>query len=73
MFFNHSGKYDTSHIRGGSPFTKYSSALALAGSSKVLSISLMVDGEWFFLDGQQTVSVDNVVINNKSFGFERQQ
>jgi hypothetical protein len=37
------GRYDTSHIAGGSPFTDRSSAVALIGSQTVTQIDLIID------------------------------
>jgi len=39
----------------------------------VLGISLIVDGGWKFSDGIQTVLIDNVMINNKTYTFESEE
>ena len=65
---NDTGRYDTSHVPGGSPFTTYAAALALVGSQPVASIDLIVDSGWFFQpDLVQTVLVRNVNINGQVF------
>lgn len=56
------GRYDASQV-GGSGFGTYQQALAVAGGFRVLSIQLVADGSWFFGDGEQTVLVDNVLVN----------
>lgn len=61
---------DTSQLPGGTFYDTFASADAKYGSDAVTGIQLVVDGEWFFSDHQQTVLVDNVTINTKTYGFE---
>lgn len=61
---------DTSQLPGGTFYDTFASADAKYGSDAVTGIQVVADGEWFFTSGQQTVLVDNVVINNKTYGFE---
>jgi hypothetical protein len=56
------GRYDASQV-GGSAFGTYEDALNAAGDAHVLGIQLVVDASWFFGDGEQTVLVDNVQVN----------
>jgi hypothetical protein len=66
---NDAGRYDISGF-GGSPFTDYAAALATVGAHEVLSVRLIVDASWFFLDGEQTVLVDNVNVDGDLHTFE---
>lgn len=59
---NDVGRYDASQV-GGSGFGTYQQAHAVAGTFRVLSIQLVVDGSWFFGGAEQTVLVDNVLVN----------
>jgi hypothetical protein len=43
---NDTGRYDTSQFAGGSPFSDYSSALALLGSLNVTELDFVLDGGW---------------------------
>ncbi|MGH7529348.1 MAG: hypothetical protein ACREMN_03110 [Gemmatimonadales bacterium] len=56
------GRYDASQV-GGSGFGTYQDALAVARDAQVLGIQLVVDGSWLFADGEQTILVDNVQVN----------
>lgn len=56
------GRYDASQV-GGSGFGTYADALAAAGDANVVGIQLVVDASWFFVDGEQTILVDNVQVN----------
>lgn len=56
-------RYDTSQV-GGTFYDTYANALALVGSKNVLGIQLVVDAGWFFADGEQTIWVDNVKVDN---------
>ncbi len=62
---NDHGRYDASQV-GGSTFGTYQDALAVAGEARVVGIQLVVDGSWFFADGEQSVLVDNVRVNQHS-------
>ncbi|HLX55922.1 MAG TPA: hypothetical protein VKR83_02755 [Ktedonobacteraceae bacterium] len=61
---------DTSQLPGGAFYDTFATADAKYGSDAVTGIQVVADGEWFFTSGQQTVLVDNVMINNKTYGFE---
>ena len=53
---NDTGRYDTSQFTGGSPFTDYSSTLALLGSLTVTELDFVLDGGWG-ANGAQTLVV----------------
>jgi hypothetical protein len=59
---NDTGRYDTSQFVGGSPFTDYSSALALLGSLKVTELDFVVDGGW------GANGVQQLTVNEFNFG-----
>jgi hypothetical protein len=40
------------------------------GTATVTGIQLVADGGFAFADMQQTVLIDNVMINKKTYGFE---
>lgn len=61
---------DTSQLTGGTFYDQYDDALAEFGTLPVTGLQLVVDSSWFFLDGEQTVLADNVVINDTTFDFE---
>ena len=67
------GRYDYS-VFGGSPFTTYSNAPASVTAGKVVSVFVVVDGSWSAAatlgDGEQTVLVDNTVVNGNVFDYE---
>ncbi|EKD91195.1 MAG: hypothetical protein ACD_30C00039G0002 [uncultured bacterium] len=67
------GRYDYSAF-GGSPFTTYSNAPASVLAGEVISVQLVVDGSWSVAatggDGEQTVLVDNVLVNADLHTFE---
>jgi hypothetical protein len=64
------GKFvDTSQV-GGTFYDTYDNALSNYGGLDVVSISLVADGSWGFVDGEQTVLVDNVAINDVLYDFE---
>lgn len=56
-------RYDLTQV-GGAFYDTYATALALHAGKLVLGVSLVVDGGWSQLDGEQTVWVDNVTVNN---------
>lgn len=61
---NDTGRYDTSQLFSGTQVNTYSGALALGiGSMTVLGIQLVVDSGFAFADGEQTILVDNIRIN----------
>lgn len=61
---------DTSQLPGGTFYDTFASADTKYGSDTVTGIQLVVDGYYIFSDQQQTVLVDNVTINTKTYGFE---
>ncbi len=56
-------RFDTSQV-GGTFYDSYSNALTLVGTKRVLWVSLVVDAGWFSSDGEQTILVDNVEVND---------
>lgn len=64
-----SRKIDTSQL-GGTFYDTYANALANYGSYPVVRISLVTDSSWAFPDGEQTIRVDNVLINSDLYTFE---
>ncbi len=70
---NDAGRYDYSNF-GGSPFTTYSNMPASVASGTVRNISVVVDSGWSNDasngDSEQTVLVDNVMINSASYTFD---
>jgi hypothetical protein len=60
---------DTSQL-GGTFYDSYATAVASYGGLNVTDIFLVVDAAYAFADGEQTVLVDNVVINDTTFDFE---
>lgn len=67
------GRYDYSQF-GGSPFTTYSNAPASVLAGEVISVQVVVDGSWNAAatagDSEQTVLVDNVLVNTDLHTFE---
>jgi len=61
-------RFDLSQL-GGPFYGTYADALALVGSQTVTGISLVADSGWAFADTEQTVLVDNVVVNDATFAF----
>lgn len=64
---------DTSQLPGGTFYDTYAHALSAYGSYPVLGIHLVADGGWAAADGEQTILIDNVTINNESYDFEPEQ
>lgn len=60
-------RVDTSQIAGGTQCSTWAAAVALLGSRAINSISFVVDGGWKLADGEQTVQVENVRINNDTY------
>ena len=56
-------RYDLMQL-GGTFYDTYSNALTLVGDKDVLYVALIVDSGWMFVDGEQTILVDNVKVNN---------
>ena len=63
------GRYDYSQF-GGSPFTTYSGAPASVLAGNVVEAFIVVDSSWGFADSEQTILVDNVLINTDNHTFD---
>lgn len=61
---------DTSQLPGGTFYDTFTSADVKYGTATVTGIQLVADGGYAFTDMQQTVLIDNVMINKKTYGFE---
>ncbi|HYC79789.1 MAG TPA: hypothetical protein VEC17_02075 [Candidatus Binatia bacterium] len=61
---------DTSQLTGGMFYDPYGAAVLKYGDYEVTGIQLVADGGWFFLDGEQTVDIDNTLINTTLFTYE---
>ena len=61
-------RFDTSQI-GGTFYDTWANALSLVGTKNILKISLVIDSSWAFGDGEQTVLVDNIVVNGTTYDF----
>jgi hypothetical protein len=61
---------DTSQLAGGTFYDPYSAALAKYGSLPVISIQLVTDSGWAAADGEQTVKIDNTVVDTTLFTYE---
>jgi hypothetical protein len=59
---------DTSQLPGGTFYDTFATADVKYGSHVVTGIQLVTDAGWKF--GTQTVLVDNVRVNGRTFGFE---
>jgi hypothetical protein len=60
---------DTSQLSGGTFYDTYAHALSAYGSYPVMDVKLVVDSGWAFSDQEQTVLIDNVMLNNELFTF----
>ena len=60
---------DTQQLTGGNPYDTWSSALAKYGTHAVTGVQLVTDSSWFF-GATQTVLVDNVMVNARTYTFE---
>jgi hypothetical protein len=56
-------RYDTSQV-GGTFYDSYANAIALAGDSPVIRVSLVLDGGWA---GDQVLEPSNVTVNSNTF------
>jgi hypothetical protein len=67
-------RYDTSQLAPGTQCNTYAGTLALFGSVTITGIQLVVDSGWNLIasggDGEQTILVDNVQINDDTYTFE---
>jgi len=60
---------DTSQV-GGTFYDPYANALANYGSYPVVSIQVVADASWGFLDSEQDADIDNTLINSTLFTYE---
>lgn len=63
------GRYDYSQF-GGSPYTTYSGAPASVLAGSVVEAWIVIDSGWMFLDGEQTILVDNINVNGDITTFD---
>jgi hypothetical protein len=68
-----SGFVDTSQLPGGAFYDTFAAADAKYGTHAVTGIQLVIDADWFFPSGTQTVVVDNVMINDTTYTFESKE
>ncbi len=61
---------DTSQLSGGTFYDTYADALAEFGTYPVTGISVVVDAGYSSDDGEQTILIDNVQINDQTTTFE---
>jgi len=61
---------DTSQLVGGTFYDPYTAALAKYGDYIVTGIQLVADGAWKFLDGEQTVFIDNTNIDGTVYTYD---
>ncbi len=61
---------DTSQLPGGTFYDPYASALLKYGDYTVVAVQVVADGGWAATDGEQTVDVDNTLINETLFTYE---
>jgi len=61
---------DTSQLDGGTFYDPYAAAVAKYGDYDVTGVQLVVDGAWFFADGEQTVLVDNTDIDGTIYTYD---
>ncbi|OGH48045.1 MAG: hypothetical protein A3A51_02625 [Candidatus Levybacteria bacterium RIFCSPLOWO2_01_FULL_39_10] len=61
--------WDTGQV-GGTFYDTYADAVTLTAGLNVLRISLVVDSSWMFGDVEQTVLVDNVLVNSDLHTFD---
>lgn len=55
-------RYDLTQV-GGTFYDTYANAVTLVGTKTVTRVLLIVDSGWGFGDGEQTILVDNVTVN----------
>jgi hypothetical protein len=71
---NEACRYDTSQLLAGTQCNTYASTLALFGGVTITGIQLVVDSGWSAVasggDGEETILVDNVQINDDTYTFE---
>lgn len=62
-------RFDTTQL-GGTFYDSYSNAVTLSSTHTVTGISFVVDGGWAVSGDNQTVLVDNVVVNTDIYTFD---
>ena len=71
---NEACRYDTSQLLGGTQCNTYAGTLLLFGGVTITGIQLVVDSGWSAAasggDGEETILVDNVMINDNTYTFE---
>jgi len=65
-----SGSVDSSQLDGGTFYHSYEDALAAYGDYEVTDISVVVDASWAAEDSEQSVTIDNTVVNGTTFTYE---
>lgn len=67
-------RYDTSQLAAGTQCNTYAGTLAAFGGLTITGIQLVVDSGWNVVasvgDGEQTILVDNVMINDDTVTFD---
>jgi hypothetical protein len=61
---------DSSQLTGGTFYDPYDAALARYGENEVLEVQIVADAGWAFGDGEQSVDVDDTMINTTLFTYE---
>ncbi len=61
---------DTSQFVGGTFYDTWAHFVSLYGTHLITGIQLVTDGGWAVAGGIQTVQVDNVMINNRTYTFD---
>jgi hypothetical protein len=62
---------DTAQLPGGTFYDTYADALTKYGSYPVVGIQLVVDSSFAFADAEQTILVDNVMVNTTTYTFDQ--
>jgi len=57
-------RWDSTQL-GGPFYGTYAQSLAMFGDADVIRVLLVVDGSWTQTDGEQTILVDNVTVNDE--------
>lgn len=61
-------RYDLSQCGGGF-YSTYADMVALLGSDTITGISLVVDGGWSQPDGEQTILIDNTMVDGATYTY----
>lgn len=62
---------DTTQLSGGAFYDPYATAVGKYGGYNVTGIQLVVDGSWFFADGEQTALFDNTDIDGTIYTYDQ--